>query len=468
MITDKDIKSIAASGEGYNAEFKVRLPKKIKEVTEEICAFANASGGTLLIGVDDDNVIQGCTIDNAKRSAIQNSIREIKPALNCEIYSVDVDGKEIWVIEVPSGTQKPYALSGAIYVRIGPNSQKVTEIEEMRDFFQQADRIYFDETPCPAFDIATGIHAENLKEFKAEANLSSAVPNEQIFKNLKLQDQKNAFKNGAVLFFGKEPQQYIDTALIRCVAFDGKDKRYIVDDKKFTGPLYVQYKDAIQWLKNKLDVRYEIEGSTGPREEVWEIPQTVFKEAIVNALAHRDYYDRGATITIELFDDRVEIANPGGLVSAVSSKDFGKRSHSRNPLVFGLFARMRMVEQIGSGIGRIKDLMKENDLQPPHFSFDGMFTVTLTRPFDFEKWIARWEKHLTDNRLEILRAVNENSKVTIGELASKIGISDTAIGKNIDVLKELGLLDREGTKGGNWKLLHILPENDDGVGKSGW
>lgn len=462
MITAIDIKSIAASGEGYNAEFKVRLPKKIKEVTEEICAFANASGGTVLIGVDDDNSILGTTIDNAKRSAIQNSIREIKPTLNCEVYAVDVDGKEIWVIEVPSGAQKPYALSGAIYVRNGPNSQKVTEIEEMRDFFQQADRIYFDETPCPAFDVATGIHTDNLNEFKAEANLSSAVPNEQIFRNLKLQDQNNAFKNGAVLFFGKEPQQHIDTALIRCVAFDGKDKRYIVDDKKFTGPLYVQYKEAIQWLKNKLDVRYAIEGSTGPREEIWEIPQTAFKEVIVNALAHRDYYDRGATITIELFDDRVEIANPGGLVSAVSSKDFGKRSHSRNPLVFGLFARMRMVEQIGSGIGRIKDLMKENDLQPPHFSYDGMFTVTLRRPFDFEKWINKWTDNLSSKRIEIIRQVHNNNKVTISDLAKHIGVSETAIDKNIDALKDLGLLERIGTKGGSWLLHFIDPEDEVG------
>lgn len=462
MITADDIKSIAASGEGYNAEFKIRLPNKVKEVTEEICAFANASGGTVLIGVDDDNIIQGGTIDNAKRSAIQNSIREITPTLNCLIYSVDTDGKEIWVIEVPSGTQKPYVLSGAIYVRNGPNSQKLTTVEEMRDFFQQADRIYFDETPCPAFDIATGIHTENLNEFKAEANLSSAVPNEQIFRNLKLQDQNEAFKNGAVLFFGNAPEQYIDTALIRCVAFNGKDKRYIVDDKKFTGPLYVQYKEAIQWLKNKLDVRYDIEGTTGPREEVWEIPQTVFKEVIVNALAHRDYYDRGATITIELFDDRVEIANPGGLVSAVSSKDFGKRSHSRNPLVFGLFARMRMVEQIGSGIGRIKDLMKESDLQAPQFSFDGMFTVTLRRPFDFEKWINKWEDKLSTKRLEIIKQVQNNNKVTINDLSKHIGVSETAIDKNIDVLKEMGLLERIGTKGGSWLLHFIDPEDEVG------
>ena len=254
----EDIKSIAASGEGYNAEFKVRLPGKVKEVTEEICAFANAAGGTLLIGVDDDNVIQGTTIDNGKRSSIQNSIREITPTINCQVYPVDVDGKEIWVIEVLSGKQKPYVLSGSIYVRIGPNSQKLTLVEEMRDFFQQSDRIYFDESPCPGFNIESQINSDLLSEFKSEANLSPAVSNEQVFNNLKLVDEDGVFKNGAVLFFGNEPKTYIDSAVIRCVAFDGIDKRFIADDKEFKGPLYFQYKEAIQWLKKKLDVRYVV------------------------------------------------------------------------------------------------------------------------------------------------------------------------------------------------------------------
>ncbi len=74
----------------------------------------------------------------------------------------------------------------------------------------------------------------------------------------------------------------------------------------------------MQWLKGKLNVSYDIEGQGGgPRKEIWEIPETVFKEAIINALSHRDYYDKGAVINIEVFDDRVEISNPGGLVSAI-------------------------------------------------------------------------------------------------------------------------------------------------------
>ena len=83
MLNPTEIKSIIASREDYNAEFKVSIPNKIKEITEEVCAFANASGGVVLIGVDDANTIKGITIDNAKRSAIQNSINEISPVLKC-------------------------------------------------------------------------------------------------------------------------------------------------------------------------------------------------------------------------------------------------------------------------------------------------------------------------------------------------------------------------------------------------
>lgn len=86
-------------------------------------------GGTLLIGVNDSNQIVGCSIDNAKRSAIQNSLSEITPHLACSLSLVEVEGKSVGVIEVPSGPKKPYVLSGAIFVRIGPNTQKLTTAE---------------------------------------------------------------------------------------------------------------------------------------------------------------------------------------------------------------------------------------------------------------------------------------------------------------------------------------------------
>lgn len=459
MLNPTEIKSIVASGEGYNAEFKVSIPSNVKGITEEVCAFANASGGVVLIGIDDANIIKGITIDNAKRSAIQNSINEISPVLKCDFNIVEVDGKNIAVIEVPSGQNKPYVLSGAIYVRQGPNSQKLTTVEEMRDFFQQADKIYFDDATCKDANIEEDIAKENIKTFRFEAGLLNATSDEQLFTNLKLITNDGQLKNGTVLFFGSNPEKFFEKAVIRCVVFDGIDKRYIIDDKVMTGTLYQQYQQSMVWLKSKLDVRYDIEGEGGkPRKELWEIPETAFKETIINSLAHRDYYDKGARITIEVFDDRVEISNPGGLVSAIPKSEFGKRSASRNPLIFGLFERMRLVEQIGSGITRIRDVMNDEGLTPPEFNIDGMFTVTLRRPFDFEKWVEKWVEKLTDNRVKILREVHNNHKVTKKELEQLVGISASAIDNNIDILKDLGLLSREGSdKGGYWKINHILP-----------
>jgi ATP-dependent DNA helicase RecG len=350
-------------------------------------------------------------------------------------------------------------LSGAIYVRQGPNSQKLTTVEEMRDFFQQADKIYFDDAICKEANIEDDIAKENINTFRFEAGLVNVTSNEQLFTNLKLVTNDGQLKNGTVLFFGSNPEKFFEKAVIRCVAFDGTDKRYIVDDKVMTGTLYQQYQKSMIWLKSKLDVRYDIEGEGGKaRKELWEIPETAFKETIINSLAHRDYYDKGARITIEVFDDRVEISNPGGLVSAVPKSEFGKRSASRNPLIFGLFERMRLVEQIGSGITRIRDVMNDEGLTPPEFNIDGMFTVTLRRPFDFEKWVEKWVEKLTENRIDILKNIHKNSRISIRELSDVLGLSLSAIDKNLLFLKELGLLERmNGAKGGYWIIHFKLP-----------
>ena len=100
---------------------------------------------------------------------------------------------------------------------------------------------------------------------------------------------------------------------------------------------------------------------------------------MINALSHRDYYDRGGKIIVELFDDRVEIPNPGGLVSAIKPKEFGYKSHSRNPLIFGLFNRMDMVEQAGFGIGRILLDLEKTGQPKPIYKTDGLFTVVFQR-----------------------------------------------------------------------------------------
>jgi len=446
QLTPSDIESIVPSGEGYNAEFKIRVPNKLKELTEEVCAFANAAGGVLLIGVSDNNVIQGVEIDNAKRSAIQNSLNEINPHLPTEFYPVNVEGKTVWVIEVNTGTQKPYVLSGAIYVRQGSNTQKLTSVEQMRDFFQQSQRIYFDEAPCTNFNIKQDIDDKFFEEFRIDAQLSKTVNRKQIINNLRLLLPDGNMKNGGVLFFAKAPETFIDTAEIRCVAFEGINKTQIIDDKIFGGPLLKQYQQTMQWLKGKLNVRYKIEGS-GPRKEIWEIPETAFKEAIINALSHRDYYDKGARTTIELFNNRVEISNPGGLTSAIKPAEFGTKSHSRNPLVFGLFERVDMVEKIGSGISRINDAMKDAKLAKPVFITEGIFTVVFNR-VTVEETVEK------TTREKIIELIRNNSTITTKDIADSIGITAKGVEYQLAKMQEDKILIREGSKkSGNWKLL---------------
>ncbi|MDP4712286.1 MAG: HTH domain-containing protein [Saprospiraceae bacterium] len=213
----------------------------------------------------------------------------------------------------------------------------------------------------------------------------------------------------------------------------------------------------MQWLRGKLNVRYDIEGQGGdPRREIWEIPETVFKESIINALSHRDYYDKGSVTNIEVFNNRVEISNPGGLVSAIPEAEFGKRSHSRNPLIFGLFARMHLVEQVGSGIGRIRELMKEAALPEPVFQKEGIFTVTLSRADIFPGQPP--QKSSVKSSVKIIAFISQNRRITIPELAEKLGVTTRAIEKQIANLKKEGKLERQGPdKGGFWKVIDQEP-----------
>ncbi len=177
----------------------------------------------------------------------------------------------------------------------------------------------------------------------------------------------------------------------------------IFDDKIFGGTLMSQYHQAMRWIKQKLNVKYIIEGG-GLRKEQWEIPESVFKESLINALSHRDYYDRGGKIMVELFDNRIEITNPGGLVSAIKPEEFGYKSHSRNPLIFGLFNRMNMVEQVGSGIGRIKKELLKHGQAEPIYKTEGLFTVIFHRPEKEE------DRNIRTHKKTIFFKNNHNSK----------------------------------------------------------
>jgi Predicted transcriptional regulator containing an HTH domain and an uncharacterized domain shared with the mammalian protein Schlafen len=457
MLTAEDIKSLTISGEGYNVDFNLRVPSKIKEITLELCAFANSEGGYLLLGVDNNGKIHGLEIDNNKRSKIQDGIRAISPNIQVDLYSVMVDDKKVWVLDVPSGKDKPYVLSGAIYVREGANAQKLTTAEEIRSFFQTSNRIYFDAVPCSLFEINKELDEDNFRHFRHESKITENISNSQILDNLQVFDDSGTIKNGGVLFFGKEPEKIFPQAVIHCVLFKGVTKVHIIDDKYYGGTLYNQYKQSEAWIKDKLKVSYIIE-DMGPRKEIWEIPLAVFKEAIINAMSHRDYYEKGAVTMVEIYDDRVEISNPGGLLLAVK-KEFGTRSLSRNPLIFGLFTRMNLVEQVASGIPRMRDEMKKAGLHEPVFTTDGgFFSVSFKRPDSSDSvngtiigtinGTIKSKEAIEDAVFELIKS---NEGLTVSEIVKSIGKSRRTVMRYLDTLKKTDKIEfRGGNKTGGY------------------
>jgi len=170
-------------------------------------------------------------------------------------------------------------------------------------------------------------------------------------------------------------------------------------------------------------------------------------------LAHRDYSETRGKIHIEIYDNRVEITNPGGLVNTIKEKEFGKRSVSRNPIVFDFFQRLNMVEQVGSGIPRMQDEMKAEGLPAPHFSLQGIFVVTLYRPIEFKKWIENWTGKISNNQIKILEAIHDNSEITFTKLSQEIKLGKTTINNNIQELKDLELIQRVGSeRKGYWSI----------------
>jgi len=213
-------------------------------------------------------------------------------------------------------------------------------------------------------------------------------------------------------------------------------------ETEFSKTLIDNYENTFAFLKQHLRLEYEITGY-GPRQEIPEIPYEALKEALINALIHRDYFEDRFGVFVEIFDDRVEIINYGKLL--FNRRELGKISMPRNPLLFDLFYRLNLIEKVGSGIKRIKKQIKERGLKVK-FETNEFFRITFYKPE------TKLGEKLGENQTKILLLIKEKNTIPILELAQKIGISTTAIENNIAKLKEKKLLKRIGPdKGGHWE-----------------
>lgn len=451
----KELEFLLKEGEGYNLEFKEAL----SGLDKEICALANAAGGKVLLGVTDKGEIKGINITNSLKSQVVDIARNFDPKL---VILVEAVG-EVLVVHVPEGKNKPYSAAGKFFLRYGPNSQQLGR-DEIRDLFNKEGVIKFDTKPNAKFQVEKDVNQKVYENFIRLTQISPIIPQKKILQNLSLLED-GQMKNAGVLLFCKKITNFFPNATISCILFQGDDKFKIIDQQEFDGDLHSNYQNAFAYLKSKLNTEYIIKG--GPREEKLELPEEALREAILNAIAHRDYFSP-ANIMVNIFKNKVEITNPGGLIGNITVEDLFEKSIPRNFLLFGLMQRMELVEKAGSGLVRIRRAMKEYRLSIPVIKADkNWFSITFKRP-DLQKesyeqrmkggliggqkkWSDRWsEKGLTEKQIAVLKLIEENPKISRRELVEKLGINPSAVQKHLEALKEKGVLRRVGVKGGYW------------------
>ena len=280
-------------------------------------------------------------------------------------------------VTVPAQHSKPYSFGGKFFIREGASSQQMSR-EEIREFFYKEGLIHFDETACDKFSLERDLDEGNWSLFQRRAKIPADMEPETALRNLHLVGEEGRMTHAGAWLLARDIRKFNISADVACALFMGTDKVRILDRRDFQGDVYSMIEETMAWILSKINVEYVIKRVR--REERPELPEEAIREAVVNALAHRDYRST-ANVQVYLFMDRLEIVSPGGLPAGMTEADLGIKSIPRNPLLFGILHRMEAVERIGSGIRRIRDLCREHGVAEPVIEVsESWVATTFTRP----------------------------------------------------------------------------------------
>ena len=367
-MTRDAISDLIAGGEGATVEFKRSLAQ---DVGRQLCAFANAGGGTVLLGVTDAGKVVGVADHNRLKARVLSTARSADPPIEVEVESAG----EVLRVAVPPQKRKPYSFGGRFFVRDGACSRQLSSAE-IEALFYAAGRLHFDRKPCPDFSIEADLDDETWTRFSRRAKIPEGMDRMAALRNLGLLDGEDRMTHAGAWLLARDVRRFTTSAHVSCALFMGTEKVRILDRRDFCGDMPTMVDDAVAWMLSKINVEFIIRHVR--REERPELPEEALREAVANAVAHRDYRST-ANVQIYVFKDRIEIVSPGGLPAGMTEADLGTKSLPRNPLLFGMLYRMDVVEQVGSGIRRIRDLCREHGVAAPLIDVSEHW-VTVTFP----------------------------------------------------------------------------------------
>ena len=367
-----DLDILLQEGEGVMLEYKESLASSF---ARELVAFANTAGGKILLGVRDDGTVKGIVDTNELRARIQDIARNCDPPVKILTRRIG----DVTVVTVRESDAKPVQCSEGFFLRQGAVTQKLSRAE-IRDLFQQAGAIRFDQSICSRFRYPEDFHPDKFAEWLRKSKISRNASVEDILVNIEAAERsggKLLFRNAGVLFFAREPRRFFNQAYVTCLLFKGSVKVHVLDRKDFDGGIVGDIEDSLRFIERNTRTAYKIEKLQ--REDIPEYPMDALREAVTNAVMHRDWFIDGANVFVEIFADRIEISSPGGLAKGMSMEDLGHKSVRRNPLIADLLHRIAFIEKAGTGIKRMLDGAREQGYPEPEFS-SGRFFSAIFRP----------------------------------------------------------------------------------------
>ena len=464
--------------ESQNIEFKQSWRD---EYLKWVCGFANAQGGRIYIGKDDNGATVG--VEDAKRLSedIPNKIRNYL-GITCEVNMKEDNGLSYVEIVV-----KPYGVAisykGSYYYRSGSVKSELTGAA-LNDFLLKKSGLTWDEVIEERASMADIDH-DSIVRYLQFASMGDRLPNVtglddyQILEKLRLVES-GKLKRGAIIMFGKDPNRFYPNVQLKIGRFiNDSEFRY---QEVIEGNLIKIFEDSLEILEYKFIIR-EVEIKDYFRvQKKGNYPREALREMVLNALVHRNYM--GPMIQMRVYDDKITLWNLGQLPDSLTAEGLTQfhASYPRNPLIAGACFKATLIDSWGSGINKIMTACKNEGLPEPRFeAFGGGVLVTLFRPVDEvedgdntqkhvekdekhvekdEKHVEKDEKHVEKTSELILDLIRKEPNITLSEIAKRTGLVRRSIEDQFNRLKRKNLIRRVGSrKYGYWEII----ENDDGT-----
>lgn len=452
-MNEKELKKLLTSGETEIVEFKESLNESFYK---NISSFANSKGGMLILGADKKGNIKGIESSSRFLEDLTNRIVN-KLSIYPDIEAIDIKGKRVIAVKVVRSVY-PVSYEGRYYERVGNTTREINK-EKFKALLLRG----------KPWDSITGefslkeIDPETIRRFislavdkNRLANVSLKESPDVILKKLELiSDGKLTY--GAVLLFGKNPQKHFINLCVRIGRF--KTETMIIDDKWVKRNLFQQFEETLNILKQFISVRYEIKDIQ--REDIWDYPIPALREAVLNALIHRDYFNIANFTLIKVYDDHIWISNPGGLPEGITIDELKKphKSYVRNPLIAKTFYLTGFIEQYGSGTIRMTEWMKEAGLPEPEFKEEmGGFSVYFYKDIYTEENLKKME--LNERQIKAVMYVKEKGRITNKEYQKVCNTSERSATRDLTYLVSIGLFKQIGVTGRGTEYILLRRQKD--------